>query len=271
MIGERLARARSVAGLSMQGLADHVGVSANMIKKYEHNQSMPSSGKLVKLAKALGVRSEYFFRPAKLELAGVEFRKRANTSASLLKKIQADVLDQAERWQELADLWPVFPIATFTDPLGHDVDVLNMEDIDTLALKVRDAWGLGDHVIPDFIDVLESHGILVITTSVDEGSKFDGLQAKIADQPVIVISSNWPGDRQRFTLAHELGHLLLHNRLALGIDEERACNRFAGSFMIPANFLRQHFGAQRRRLELQELFLLKHEVGMSMLACWLWG
>ena len=52
-------------------------------------------------------------------------------------------------------------------------------------------------------------------------------------------NSPWPGndkarpERQRFTLAHELGHLMLEGRLADGLDEEKACNRFAGAFLAP--------------------------------------
>ncbi|WP_204800135.1 helix-turn-helix domain-containing protein, partial [Nitrosomonas nitrosa] len=58
MIGERLARARAAANLSMRALAVQAGVSANMIKKYEHDLSMPASPTLLKLSKALGVRTE---------------------------------------------------------------------------------------------------------------------------------------------------------------------------------------------------------------------
>ncbi|MEY2345160.1 helix-turn-helix domain-containing protein [Proteus mirabilis] len=68
MIGERIKRARAAAGLSMQALGEQVGISANMVKKYEHDQSMPSSGVLLKLATALSVRTEYFFRPARVTL-----------------------------------------------------------------------------------------------------------------------------------------------------------------------------------------------------------
>ena len=56
------------------------------------------------------MRSEYFFRPTVVELAGTEYRKRANTPMKLLHKIKADVLDQAECWQELVNLWPEFPV-----------------------------------------------------------------------------------------------------------------------------------------------------------------
>lgn len=267
MFGERLLRARSAAGLSMQALAAQTGVSANMIKKYEHGESMPSSGVLVKIARALGVRSEYFFRPVRVELAGIEYRKRSSTPASVLNRIKADVVDQAERWQELVNLWPVFPISKFKAPVLPTQKIVTLDDVDTFADELRAAWSLGTRPIADLIDVLESHGILVIVTNIDETTKFDGLQASIAEQPVIVVSANWPGDRQRFTLAHELGHLLLHGMLTNGIDEEKACNRFAGALLLPAATMRAEIGTIRKRLEVQELLMLKMEYGLSMQAC----
>lgn len=267
MFGERLLRARSAAGLSMQALASQAGVSANMIKKYEHGESMPSSGVLVKMSRALGVRSEYFFRPVRVELAGIEYRKRSNTPASVLCRIKADVVDQAERWQELVNLWPAFPIAQFKPPVLPAHSIVTLDDVDTFADQLRAAWSLGTRPISDLIDVLESHGILVIVTDIDEQTKFDGLQASIAQQPVIVVSANWPGDRQRFTLAHELGHLLLHEKLPVGLDEEKACNRFAGALLLPAAAMRAELGSARQRLEVQELYMLKMEYGLSMQAC----
>lgn len=267
MIGHRLERARKAAGLSMRDLAAVAGVSANMIKKYEHDDSMPSSGVLVKMAKELGVRSEYFFRPTVVKLAGIEYRKRANTPAKLLRKIEADVLDQAERWQELANLWPEFPVPEFELLNELPEQINHYEDIESVAEAMRNAWDLGLNPIPDLIDALESHGILVIVTEVEVGTHFDGLQATVAGKPVIVISKEWPGDRQRFTLAHELGHLLLHDRLAHDLDEERACNRFASAFLLPAESLRTHLGSSRHNIEPRELYLLKREFGLSMQAC----
>jgi Zn-dependent peptidase ImmA (M78 family) len=79
---------------------------------------------------------------------------------------------------------------------------------------------------------------------------------------LIVISSNWPGDRQRFTLAHELGHLILHERLA--IDEEKACNRFAGAFLFPQDAVLKEFGSHRNSIELQEFAIVKGEYRLSM-------
>lgn len=267
MIGERLKRARAASGLSMKALGDAAGISANMIKKYEHDISMPSSGVLIKLSKVLQVRSEYFFRPTKVVLSGVEYRKRANTPKSILKRIEADVLDQAERWQELTNLWPNFPLPNFSVPESIPEQVNTLEAIDKIADLIREEWHLGLNPITDLIDTFELKGILVIVTAVDEQAKFDGLQTSISGKPVIVVSANWPGDRQRFTLAHELGHLILQGRLSGDLEEEQACNRFASAFLIPASSIRQQLGTRRHKLEPQELYLLKHDYGLSMQGC----
>ena len=69
--------ARKAAGLSMSKLAEEVGVSANAIKKYEHGINIPSSNNLLKMANALNVRTEYFFRPIEVELQQIEYRKKS--------------------------------------------------------------------------------------------------------------------------------------------------------------------------------------------------
>lgn len=267
MIGERLKRARVAAGLSLRALADQAGVSHSMIKKYEHDESMPSSTVLLKLGQALEVRAEYFFRPTKVKLTNVEYRKAASTPKKVLSRIEADVLDQAERWQELANLWPDFPLKHFVMPQDLPKQIDQLKQIDGFAEQLRNQWQLGLNPVPHLIDLLEAKGILVITTPIVEGEKFDGLQASIADQPVIVVAEQWSGDRQRFTLAHELGHLLLNGRLSAELNEEQACNRFAGAFLLPASTLRNQLGAKRNMLEVQELYLLKQEFGLSMAAC----
>ncbi len=268
MFAERLNRARKAAGLSMSALAQEVGVSANAIKKYEHGENMPSSGKMLKLAKALNVRTEYFFRPVKVDLKGVEYRKRANTPQKLLDQINGDVMEQAERWVELLELYPdsVKPVPQFSLPDNLPDLVSTPEDIEKLAELMRAEWQLGLNPIPDMIDTLESKGAMIISTSIEVNKKFDGLAGSIENTPVIVISSHQPGDRQRFTLAHELGHLVLHARLAEGLDEEKACHHFAGAFLLPRQALIQHLGGHRQAIEAQELFILKQEFGLSMMA-----
>jgi Zn-dependent peptidase ImmA (M78 family) len=149
-------------------------------------------------------------------------------------------------------------------PAGLPERIESLEAIEVLANMVRKAWKLGENPIPDLMDTLEAHGILVLLTSTHKGEKFDGLSAWANNVPVIVVGADWPGDRQRFTLAHELGHLLLKDRLVVELDEEKAADHFAGAFLVPASAALQALGKHRTWLEPRELMLLKQEYGLSM-------
>lgn len=266
MIGERIKQARMAAGLTLRELAEKAGISAMAISKYETDKSTPSSGVLLSLAQALGVRVEYFFRTAKVELQGVEYRKHSKLPKKLLQQIQGDVIEQVERYLELEEFLPVNPIEQFKVPRALPAKIQEYDQIESVANEVRKAWNLGTDAIPDLIDTLEERGIKVLQSQALHDEKFDGLAALVDRSPVIVVGRDWPGDRQRFTLAHELGHLILEDRLAEHLDEEKAAHRFAGAFLVPASEVLKELGPHRTWLEPRELCVLKKAYGLSMAA-----
>jgi Zn-dependent peptidase ImmA (M78 family) len=73
-----------------------------------------------------------------------------------------------------------------------------------------------------------------------------------------------PGDKQRFNLGHELGHLVL--KVLGGLEFEDACHRFVGSLLAPAEMVRFELGSTRTTLGMSELYMLKHKYGLSMQA-----
>lgn len=264
MIGQRLYRARKAAGLSLRDLGNRVGLTHAAIKKYEDEKATPPSTTLLKIARALNVRTEYFFRPETIALDRIEYRKRSTLPKKRLDAIEHEVIDQIERRIELENLFPSPPFLPFASVQGLPESVNDLAQIEDAAEIVRKAWNLGYDPIPDLIDVLETHGIRVFMIDANTDPKFDGLAASVNQMPIIVVGSNWPGDRQRFTLAHELGHLMLGDRLADGVNEEIGCNRFAGAFLIPRLSVTQELGAHRNYIEPKELSLLKEEFGVSM-------
>jgi len=264
MIGDRIQQARKSAGLSLRALAEMAGISAMAISKYETNKSTPSSGVLLGLARALDVRVEYFFRTARVELKEVEYRKHSKLPKKVLSQIEGDVIEQIERYLELEEFLPVSPIELFKLPAGLPESISDYDEIEQVVGKIRHAWGLGDNPIPDLIDTLEEKGIKVFQTHALHDEKFDGLAAQVNGTPVIVVGKEWPGDRQRFTLAHELGHLALAGRTEDHLDIEIAANRFAGAFLAPAAEVLKELGTQRKRLEPVELCVLKSAYGLSM-------
>jgi Zn-dependent peptidase ImmA (M78 family)/DNA-binding XRE family transcriptional regulator len=259
----RLKRARKAAALSLRELGERVGVSHSAIKKYEDGAAMPSSDILIQLSRALNVRTEYFFRPEPAVLEGIEYRKRSTLPKKRLDAITHEVIDQIERRVELENLFPQSPVKVFATV--EELATINaMDQIEEAAERVRQSWNLGFNPIPDLINVLETNGIRVFMIEADAENKFDGLAAHVSGMPIVVVGRRWPGDRQRFTLAHELGHLMLEGRLADDLDEEMACNRFAGAFLFPRASVLQELGEHRNAIELKELGLLKEEFGLSM-------
>ncbi|MEI6242013.1 MAG: XRE family transcriptional regulator [Chlamydiota bacterium] len=259
----RLQQARKAAGLSLRALAALVSLSHAAIKKYEDGDVYPSSDMLIKLAKALKVRVDFFFRPIKVSLENVKFRKRKKLNERAEETIKFEVISQIERRLELENLYPSSPVPIFKISATFPEKINSLEEIESVAEKLRNHWKLGLAPIHDLIDTFENHGIRVFIVDTEE-KHFDGLSTVINDQPIIVISSRWPGDRQRFNLTHELAHYMLNNRLSPKLDEEEACNRFAGSFLFPREAVFHIVGKERQAIEWQELLLLKEQFQLSM-------
>ncbi len=267
MIGNRIKQARKASGLSLRALAEKAGITAMAISKYENDQSVPSSGVLIELSKALGVKVEYFFRTIEVSLSDVEYRKHTRLPKKILQQIKGDVLEQVERYIELEKILPVNPINEFVLPEGLPKKINDYDEIEQIANHVREVWDLGRNPILDLTGTLEERGIKIIQSNALHGKRFDGLAAQVDGSPVIVVGSEWPGDRQRFTLAHELGHLILKDRCT-DLDDEKAANRFAGAFLVPASEVFKELGQKRTWFEPRELCVLKKAYGLSMSA-WL--
>jgi Zn-dependent peptidase ImmA (M78 family)/DNA-binding XRE family transcriptional regulator len=265
MLRDRLRQARLAKGLSLRALAEKVGVSAMMLSKYERGESVPSSDVLLGLSEALGVRTEYFFRTATIDLERVQHRNRHRWKLPKLAetKVLADVRDQLERWQLLETVVPAPWSVRFSLPENLPASIESLDAIEDVAVRVRQHWNLGLNPVPDLIDTLEARGLKIFTTRFDD-PRFEGLSARADHHHVVVVGRNWSGDRQRFTIAHELGHLVLDDRLAKDLDVEKAADRFAGAFLVPAEKVVQSLGARRRSLEIYELYLLKKESGLSI-------
>ena len=260
-IGERLKAARHAAAMSQRALAETAGVSATAISKYERGLDIPSSQVLIRLAQALGVQVAHFLRPRTVTLSAPVYRRRA----SLPRKQEQAVLARVEEWLErYLDIETLFGEAPhFEIPADLNRGVHSLEEVERVALALRHAWQLGLDPIESLVDMLEEHGIKV--GMADAHDDFDALTVWANhDIPVIVVRRGLPGDRQRFNLAHEMGHLILQPDG--GVDAEKAAYRFAGAFLVPEPVARAELGERRHRLGLYELHLLKHKYGLSMQA-----
>lgn len=263
-IGERIKSARLRAGLNLRELADMVGVSAQAISKYERGLDVPGSKVLIQLARALHVRVEYILRPLNVSLSQPSYRShRSKLRVHDQDVITAQVQDWLERYLSAEEL--VSGQMEFHLP-AIQRRVESFDDIEKVALELRVSWELGLDPITNLIEMLESKGIKV---GVVEGADHFEALTLMANEtiPVIVVKDGVPGDRQRLSMAHELGHLVLEMPDSWEEKEiEKAAYRFAGAFLAPAPSALRELGSKRQRLDLYELHLLKHKYGMSMQA-----
>jgi Zn-dependent peptidase ImmA (M78 family)/DNA-binding XRE family transcriptional regulator len=241
-IGGRIKQARKASSLSLRKLADEIGVSAMAISKYERDQDLPSSGVLLRLSQALKVKVDFFFRPNTVFVQLQAYRKHAALGVKEQESIQMRIQDWVERYLEVESLFP--------------------EEQHAANLELRDSWNLGIDPIENLVQVLEDKGIKVgIITGFEH---FDACTFKADGDAVIVTKGELSGDRQRFNLGHELGHLILD--VQGDLKPEQAANRFVGAFLVPAETARFELGANRTDLNINELRMLKHKYGLSMQA-----
>lgn len=263
-IGERLKLARLKARLSQRELAGRVGVSAMSISKYENNVMVPGAETLVKLAQALEVRLEFLLRQVpRLHIEPV-YRRHKRMGSRAQEAVKAQIQDWLERYLLVESLLPEDVHVQM--PQGFPRPVRTLDDAERAAAALREAWQLGSDPIDNLTELLEEKGVKI--GLVEGADDFDACTFLYDDRtPVITVNQNQPADRQRFDLAHELGHLMM--RVVEDLDEEKAAHRFAAAFLVPAEVAIMELGHHRSHLDLLELLELKEKYGMSM-AAWVY-
>lgn len=268
MIGNRLKRAREAKAFSLRELEAAIQgrVTAQAIGKYERDESMPSSGVLLALARTLGVSPEFLMSERPIELSGVDFRKGPQAGVKEERAVEAAVLDQVERYLELEELFPGAD-QSWEPPSGPQFSISRIEDAEQAADSLRQLWKLGIDAIPLMAELLEDKGVKVIALDLPEnisGSKAFVQRMGRDDVPVIVVNAHHNGERQRFTLAHELAHLVLNFVGLNDKDQEKAADRFAGAFLMAKEMMVRLLGAHRTSISLGELVDLKRLFRVSI-------
>jgi Zn-dependent peptidase ImmA (M78 family) len=144
---------------------------------------------------------------------------------------------------------------------------LRMSTFDPLEVSPQDAarlvrmqWRMPSGPVRQSIQWVESAGCLVVEE--DFGTpRIDGLSQWVSDHPIILLNERAPTDRKRLTVAHELGHLVLHSADVTPYLELEA-TQFAAEFLMPSETIRPKL----RNLTLGRLMDLKREWGVSIQA-----
>jgi len=218
----------------------------------------------------LGVKSGYFFRPLQVSVECPAFRKHSSLGAKKQAAIEGRITEMLERYLAVEEVFSPGQLPHFAMPQACRKPVTHIDQAEDIAEALREEWDLGEDPIANLCETLEDRGVKVILLD-DIDDDFDGYSCWAnAAIPVVAarLSDDLPGDRQRFSLAHELGHLLLEDTIADGMDGEKVCHRFAAAFLVPRSAVLQEMGRDRDTIYFEELHSVKHKWGLSMSA-WL--
>lgn len=227
----RLRWARERLMLARTDLADAANISVSTLTAYENGRRAPLAEAKERLADALGVRPEFFYLHDMEEVpeSVVSFRRASKTS----KRQQCAARGAA---QMAVEFFGVIESA-FKLP---DLQVPEIDDAtpEQAAEEVRAQWHLADRPIADMMSLLESKGVRIL--SLDHRCKdVDAFCFSRDGVSYIFVSTVKTAERQRFDLAHELGHLVLHADLstdgAKSKERERQADAFASAFLMPAS------------------------------------
>ena len=252
--------ARESRGLSQGDLAHAMGMTAPHLSRIEKGDVMLTGEYIDRLAEATRFPKQFFYRTGDILPEHLAYRRRIHVSFKQLYAIQAWVNIIRLHVEQLAPLvlhryqlrLPQYKVTERNTPAK-------------IAERVRRDWELDKPVIPNMVRLLEDKGI--VTIAVDFGTeRVDSLHIITKDKiPVIIYNKLLLGDRQRFTLAYELGQLIMHSidHLQPDTDISREANEFAAAFLMPSEAIR---GDLRGDVTVALLAALKKKWKQSMIS-----
>lgn len=250
--------ARESRGLTQTAFSRLLNVSQGTISKVEQGFFVVKDDLLDAISSVLQYPKSFFYE--KFTIYPPSFnhhRKRKALPQKELNKINAFVNIYRHQIQK------------FLSSIEIDVkipfyDVEEFDGPDEVAKQVKIVLNIPSGPIDNLTNLLEDSGILVF--KVDFGTrKIDGLSVVTdVDVPIVFINEALTGDRWRFTLAHELGHIVMHHNSIPSPEMEDEANAFASEFLMPKNDIDYYL----HQLDLEKLAFLKRKwkVAMSALA-----
>ena len=271
----RLAQARRIRRLTLEGVAEKVGLTKQAIGNFERGDRTPTPINLRALSRALNFPSAFFLKPR----GPIEAARKSVEHYRSLRKIRAVAMER-ERAVALAELCAALfdDLSTYLDihppilqpgaDLEQDFLDIHNQQVEDAARDLRKDWGLGDGPISNLCLLVENHSLPVFATSLKHG--MDGLSLWQGGVPIIMVSSAANVFRSRMNVAHELGHLVMHQGVDSDLFEDKErfkviedqAWRFGGAFLMPqASFLSEVYS-----ISLDGLLVLKERWKVSIAA-----
>lgn len=262
-IGNNLRRIRLLRNLSLREVSEKMNISATAVNKYEKGIIIPDSKRIIEFADIYDVKTSQILKTYENPtMRFTSFRKSKSLSGKKLELLESVISENISKYLEVIKM---NSINNNFDKI-KEYNCTNLEDAELAAASFRDFIGISKiQPLSDLTNILENLGIVIINIEDENGNfnDFASLSEIVDNIPFIVLLGNIKdGARQRFTIAHELGHLVLKSKNN-ELDEEKLCNRFASSLLMPKEAVYNELGIIRNSISIFELKAFKEEYKVS--------
>ncbi|OHV23709.1 ImmA/IrrE family metallo-endopeptidase [Rhizobium sp. RMa-01] len=242
-VGAKLAEARQARGItSRKALADLMRRAPSTVQRWEEGASFPEPLALSQLSTLLSLPEDFFLTP-RAEGAGPSFFRSFAGALKGDRLVQQVRLTWLEDVTAVAEHYAYLPEVNIPELLeGRNFRSLREEDLEEIAQRAREFWGLGLRPVTEMLTFLESNGVVVASEQMDT-DRLDGLSRWGTDgRPYILLANDKQSfARRQFDAAHELGHIVLHRAVTEAEFEENfktieeQAHNFASAFLLPAS------------------------------------
>ena len=260
--GDLLRTARNARGWSQTRLAKEARISQGKLSKLENKLiDHLADDELARISGALEFPPSLFLEPD--DVLGLPlsvhpmFRKRSSVGSRHLEQLQAQLNLRLFHIRRLLQ-----SVTIEADLELPEMDVDEFDSPEQIAGLLRRTWGVPFGPFKNLVGWVERAGCLVVLGDFGT-SAVDGVTLKCSGMyPCIFLNRYQPVDRLRYTLAHELGHIVMHRVPSITIEHE--ANTFASELLMPAEQIRAELSG--RRITLSTLAALKPVWSVSMQA-----
>lgn len=251
--------AREARGLTQAELAEQIGMSATNLSKIERCDIGIADEVLESIADKTSYPIYFFKQQGDIVPENLNYRKREVVAQKLITPIhaQVNIIRKHIHFLTLA-----LSIPAPTIPI---LEVSEKQTPQKIAAKLRRLWSVETPVIDNLTKLIEDNGIII--NCFPFGTDRVDSRSILTDEkfPIIFFNSSLLGDRQRFSLAYELGQLIMHtfNIVPLDRDVSHEANAFAAEFLMPAKDIKEDF---KNGITIPLLGELKRKWKVSMIA-----
>jgi Zn-dependent peptidase ImmA (M78 family)/transcriptional regulator with XRE-family HTH domain len=248
--------ARQSRALSQSQLAEKAGLTQGHISKMESGVIVPAVDAVQKVATALDFPVSFFFETDRVFglPVSLQYRKKASVGQRAIEQLEADIN------LRLFALRRLLRSVNYQNEVGMPhLDPDEFGGAEAVASVVRRSWLVPTGPIRNLVELVELAGCVVIHCDF-QAIGVDGLTLKPAGLPYCMfINSAMPADRQRFTIAHELGHVVMHQNP--NAEMEAQADAFAAALLMPKSDIAAELSGG---LSLQRIAAMKNHWRVSM-------